>query len=103
MPHGTRSKASAGQCHHDISHIPVESEEIISTRKSTLAIRKTTSKEIWIALTAVGTYDGDYFDVASLTEQALQACLPKGSWVTRRSPFELEWELSPYGPFEKDR
>lgn len=88
MPNGTSSEAHCGQRHLDVGHIPVGSEEIISAETATLTIRKRSSKEIWMTLMAVGTYDGEYFDVSGLTEQALQACLPKGCWVTGRGPFE---------------
>lgn len=78
MPNGTVRKAPSEKCHPDISHIPVGSEEIISTETAVCTISKGFDQEIWLRLCVSGTYDGDFFDVSGAVEQALQACFPTG-------------------------
>lgn len=82
MPNGSCSKTPCVQRHLDVSHIPVGSEEIITSEKAVVTIQKGSAKEIWLTICVAGVYDGDYFDAVGLTEQALMACLPQGCWRT---------------------
>lgn len=87
MPNGTSSQDCDRKCHLDIDHIPVGSEETHLSETAALTITKTSRKEICLRLWLECGYDGDYFDVASLVEQALISCLPDGCWRGKRGPF----------------